>query len=489
MSFFHGVRTSESPTSIVPAAPCEAVVPVYFGTAPVYYISGGNNVNVPVLCNSYSEAVSRLGYRDDWSRWTLCENMFAQFSLFAMSPCIFVNVFDPTVHKDSVTDEVMTLVNGRGVTAHDEAYLNNFIAKDSTGEVVYTRDVDYALSRSSTNGAITLRVLSGGAISSDAIALKVSYSYADPGAVSSSDIIGGIDALTGNATGLEVLESVYPLTRKVPGLVVATGWSHASTVAAVMAAKASNINGVFKALAVIDIASKREGAPKVYSDVPAYKEQMNMTNALQHLLWPRLSLGGADFRFSSQFAPLVQWTTHHKGNDIPYVSPSNQNLKCDKLLVGTSSEVAMSLAQANYLNENGITTALNFSKGWTAWGNRNACYPGSTDTKDTLITNRLMFNWLQAEFVLTFWQKVDGPITRRLIESVVDSFNDRLNGLVAQEALLGGRIEFRKEDNPVSNLIDGKIKFKLFITPPPPAEVIEGDFEIDPDYFDVLFSD
>ncbi len=98
-----------------------------------------------------------------------------------------------------------------------------------------------------------------------------------------------------------------------------------------------------------------------------------------------------------------------------------------------------------------------------------------------------MFNWVEAQFILSFWQKVDGPITRRLVESIVDSFNDRLNGLTAQEAILGGRIEFRKVDNPVSNLLDGKIKFKTYLTPPPPAEEISNDFELDPDYFTSLF--
>ena len=57
------------------------------------------------------------------------------------------------------------------------------------------------------------------------------------------------------------------------------------------------------------------------------------------------------------------------------------------------------------------------------------------------------------------------------------------------EAILGGRIEFRKEDNPVSSLIDGKIKFKIFLTPPPPAESLEADFELDPEYFNTLFSE
>jgi len=303
-------------------------------------------------------------------------------------------------------------------------------------------------------------------------------------------VIGGINVTTGNEEGLEVIEKVFPLTRKVPGLIVATGWSEDSEVAAVMASKAWSINGLFKAVAIVDIPVTGEGAPDQYSEVPAYKETQNLNDDLQHVVWPMLKLGDTEFRYSSQFAALIQWTTHHKGKDIPYVSPSNQNIKCDTLISGAKGsreEVMLSLTKANYLNENGITTALNWIGGWRAWGNRNACYPASTDTKDVFLPIRMMFNWVEAQFILSFWQKVDGPITRRLVESIVDSFNDRLNGLTAQEAILGGRIEFRKADNPVSNLLDGKIKFKTYLTPPPPAEEISNDFELDPDYFSLLF--
>ena len=492
MAFFHGVKTTESPTSIIPAAPCEAAIPVYFGTAPVHYTPTlKNKINYPVLCCSYADAVQTLGYSSDWKTWTLCENIYAQFALFSMSPCIFVNVFNPLKHKKSVSSETVTLVSGIGTLAKKEALLYSVVVKNIDGATTYTKDTDYTLSRSA-NGVTTVIRKKGGAIALDTASLKVTYDYADPSMVTKDDIIGGLNAATGDEEGLEVIERVYPITRKVPGLIVATGWSHDVEVAAVMAAKAWNINTLFKALAIIDLPVTGTGAPRLYTDVPAYKTTKNLIDDLQHALWPMLRLGETEYRYSSQFAALIQWTTHHKGKDIPYVSPSNQNIKCDSLIYGAEnarSEVSMSLAKANYLNENGVTTALNFSKGWTAWGNRNACYPGSTDTKDVFITNRLMFNWLQAEFILTFWQKVDAPITRRLIETIVDSFNDRLNGLTAQEAILGGHIEFRKEDNPVSSLIDGKIKFKIYLTPPPPAESIEADFELDPEYLGTLFSE
>ncbi len=492
MAFFHGVKTTESPTSIIPAAPCEAAMPVYFGTAPVHRTTTlKNKINYPVLCNAYDDAVMALGYSTDWKKWTLCENIYAEFALYSMKPCVFVNVFDPAKHKTSVATEPATLEKGEVKLANCDIILSSLVVKDETGSTTYVLGTDYTAAYDEDYYVVVAR-LAGGSIASDTAALTVDYDYADPTKVDKDDIIGGVNAATGEEEGLEAIEKVYPITRKVPGLIVATGWSHDVEVAAVMAAKAWNINTLFKALAIIDIPVNGTGAPELYTDVPAYKTTKNLVDDLQHVLWPMLRLGETEYRYSSQFAALIQWTTHHKGNDIPYVSPSNQSIKCDSLISGAEDgrkEVSMSLSKVNYLNENGITTALNFSKGWTAWGNRNACYPGNTDTKDVFITNRLMFNWLQAEFILTFWQKVDAPINRRLIETIVDSFNDRLNGLTAQEAILGGRIEFRKEDNPVSSLIDGKIKFKIFLTPPPPAESLEADFELDPEYFNTLFSE
>ena len=62
-----------------------------------------------------------------------------------------------------------------------------------------------------------------------------------------------------------------------------------------------------------------------------------------------------------------------------------------------------------------------------------------------------------------------------------------LNSLAARQQLLGGRIEFRDVDNPTTDLMDGKYHFKVFITPPSPAEDLEFDLEIDTEYYSTLF--
>ena len=76
---------------------------------------------------------------------------------------------------------------------------------------------------------------------------------------------------------------------------------------------------------------------------------------------------------------------------------------------------------------------------------------------------------------------------QNLITTITDSVNIWLNGLTAAGMIIGGRVEFREEDNPTTSLIDGKIKFKLYFSPALPAEDICFDLEIDTKYYNNLF--
>lgn len=99
-----------------------------------------------------------------------------------------------------------------------------------------------------------------------------------------------------------------------------------------------------------------------------------------------------------------------------------------------------------------------------------------------------MFNWQKQTFILTYWRLLDQNITWRLINSIIDSEQIRLNALVASQDLLGAEITARRDENPNTELMNGHIKFHTYFTPPTVAEKIEDELEFNTSYFDGLFN-
>jgi len=80
----------------------------------------------------------------------------------------------------------------------------------------------------------------------------------------------------------------------------------------------------------------------------------------------------------AQQAAALTAVVDAKHGGIPYASPSNYNLMMTAP-VADGKNVWLDLVEANYLNANGVTTALNFTDGWKLWGNRTAAFPGNHD--------------------------------------------------------------------------------------------------------------
>ena len=482
MAFRHGVYTEEVPTSLISPVQTEAGLPVIVGTAPIHLASDENalsNVNKPQLVYTYAEAISLFGNNKDWEKYTLCEFIYSQFALYGMVPCVLINVLDPAKHKEVANLKDYDIEDGVVNLGQDV-----IIANGLTFEATYTAGTDYSLSYDDDGNAI-LSVIKGGRMSGLS-KVKVGFTRLNPSLVTANDIIGGIDASTGDYTGLELVNRVYPKFRLIPGLIGCPKWSEYPAVAAVMKAKAENINGVFMGIAVVDIPSDSSGAD-VYSEVPEWKNRNNYVSEHQIVCWPKVQLGDNVFHLSSQLIGLMNSVDNGNG-DIPYESPSNNLLQMNACVNAAGKEISLGLEEANYLNGQGIVTALNWKGGWRAWGNRTGTYPDNTDVKDCFIPVRRMFDWIRNDFIEMFWQKVDGPITPRLIRTIINSYNVRLNGLAAREIILGGRIEFSSNENALTDLLSGILRFHIFISPPPPAEQIVGIFEFDPSYLEVLFA-
>ena len=166
--------------------------------------------------------------------------------------------------------------------------------------------------------------------------------------------------------------------------------------------------------------------------------------------------------------------------DTPNVSPSNKTLAISAACLADGTEVVLDQEQANTVNSFGVATWLNMN-GFRLWGNNTAAYPGISDPKDRWFSVRRFLTWAANTFILTYFQKVDSPANKRLIEAIVDSENVRGNGFVARGVCARYEITFNEDENTTADLLDGKITFHQYITPFTPAEDIEDIIEFDPD--------
>lgn len=472
MAYNHRIYTNEIGTQLTTPIEGTAALQVVVGTAPVNLAADpAAAVNTPIIAYDFPGAEKQLGYSTEFDKYTLCQSMYASFQIFAVAPVIFINVLDPTVHKKAFSKNNV-LVSSKAATISDTGIMINTLAVKDQADVNLVKDTDYVADFNSSGG-IDITLLTTSKTASVA-SLKISADQLDPSLVTEDDIVGGYETATGKETGLELVRQVYPKFGLTPGIIIAPGWSHKATVAAVMCAKTTDINGVFTCETAIDM----DTATKVYTGLSAAKTEIGVTSKHAILLWPKVRLGTMVFAYSAIWAAMTAYADAANG-DIPYKSPSNELLNMSAAVLTDGTEVVLDTSMAEVVNSYGIVTAIN-DGGWKAWGNNTAAYPGTTDPKDRWIACRRMMSWYRNHFILTYKAKVDDPANYRLVEAIVDAENLYLNGLASSGNIAGGTISFNEDDNPVESIINGKIVFKTKIAFWTPAEYIVNNIEFDP---------
>jgi phage tail sheath protein FI len=194
------------------------------------------------------------------------------------------------------------------------------------------------------------------------------------------------------------------------------------------------------------------------------------------VLWPSVKIGDDIFAASAIVGALIAYTDANN-EDVPSVSPSNERLAITGTCLADGTEVTLDQDQANTVNGYGVTTAINLN-GWRLWGNYTGAYPSSTDAKDIWFAVRRMFNWQGNNFLLTYFDKVDDPMNFILIESIVDSENIRC-GAYAPDKWAGAYIEYLESDNPITDILAGKMTFRQHIAPYTPAQEIDNILSYD----------
>lgn len=476
-NYKHGIFTSRKSTALTSPKTSNANIQVIIGTAPINMCKDPYSaVNVPLVAYSKPDAVEKVGFSYDFKNFTICQSIYASFEVFAVAPIIMINVLDPNKHVKAVTATPFNVTDHKIRIPAEGILLDSIEVTDTTDSTTYSLVDDYVASFDD-DGTVLISIVKTGA-ASEAEKLNVAYTVLDPSLVTAEDIIGGYNVSEKTKKGLEVVNDIYPKLGLVPGTIIAPGYSHIPNVNTAMTAKTELIYSLFGAKCISDIDSSEGNADSI-DKVKDWKDSNGYSDRRMFAVWPKVKSGNYSYYFSAQLAALIQYMTA-QNNGIPSNSPDNNPIKITGLVLENGEEVTFDMSEANdYCNACGVITAININ-GWLCWGNNTSIYPTSTDVIDRWITSVMMFDYIENNFKLSFFSKVGNKANYREIENVVNSENMALNGLQGSGDIAGGEISFDMADNPVTQILGGKIKFKERLATYPPMEDIENEFEFDP---------
>jgi len=475
MAYKHGVYVTEQATSLVAPIEGTAGLQVIIGTAPVnqvpYNTISGGVVNTPILAYTYKEAVSKLGFSYNFKDYTLCQSIYACFQVVGCAPIVLINVLDPDKHRTDIEKTTLAVSEDSTAQITEEGVLTDTL-KVLDGETELVKGEDYTATMND-DGLIDIVVLKAGLTS-----INVSGKKIDPSQITAEDIVGGYSRTQKTETGIEAVRKVYPKLGMTPGIILAPYWSKDSAVDAALQAKTTGMNGCFQCFYCADIDSSANGAVE-YTDVKRQKESQGLSGAYGCAGWLWGKVGNYYICPSALIAAKLAYVDTSLG-DIPYDGVDNQTMAISAACLEDETEVLLDQEQANVVNSYGIVTFLNIN-GWRLWGNNTCAYPSTTDPKDRWISIRRFLSWAANTFILTYFQKVGRPMNKRLINTILDSENIRGNSFVARGICARYEIVFLEDENPTTDLINGKITFHQYISPFPPAEDIENIIEYDAD--------
>ena len=478
MAYQHGVYTREQATSMSAATNSTAGLQVVFGTAPIYQLADLTGVTAPRLCSSYAEAAAALGYDTNFEAFTLNQSIKASFELFGVAPIVLVNVLDPNKaqHVTNVSKPTeQTVTGGSFVISAEQEPVPYVLRATLTVSAQTSGDplvagTDYTVEYDEDGLAtVTLTSATAKALAKVYVTYKAIKLTAGKTAVTAAEITTAIS---------DKLREVYPRFGMTPGLLLSPGYSKDPNVAAVMQGACENINGVYSCECILDVDCGTSGA-QTYDAVKQVKESKGLTSPHAYAYWPMAQVGNYRLSLSAIMGALTAATDAANG-DVPSLSPSNKSLPgVTGLCLEDGTEVILDQAQANVVNSAGIGTVLNLN-GFKAWGNNTCAYPSTTDPKDRWIAVRRFFTWRSNSLIQMYFERVDSPANYRMIEAIVDAENVNGNAYVAAGACAAYQCEFRSDENPTTQILDGTIKFHLTLAPYNPAECIEFTLEFDP---------
>lgn len=463
-SYIHGSFAYLTASDVSPAAKV-GTNPVYIGTAPIHMTADmTDKVNVPIQLTSWPDALRKIGYSDDWAKYTLCEAVFAHFQneIAPIGPITVINVLDPlTMQNATQVTASVPLIGGRGVIQNSELIRSSV---DITGA---TLDADYTLDFDPLKGELIIQTI-GSMLTSP---LSVTYSEVTPNAVTKADIIGGVST-SDVRTGIAATALCYQLYNMIPTMLSAPGWDHDREVADALKANCQNINGHWYAYVSESLPADSANTGTIAKTI-AYRRANGYVGESASVHWP-CARKGSHILHLSTLRIVTSMQVDRDNDGIPFASPSNHPIDIDGLCLSDGTPIVFDQEQANELNSQGITTAIYWGGRWVLWGphTERFQYNSDNDPRANFDVNIRMLYYIMNSFQLAHGLDVDKPLTRWLKDHILEFERRKIDALTSRGALLGGSVEFREDANTPSDLLNGDFLFDIATTITPPGKSI-----------------
>lgn len=454
--YLHGVETIESEIGGQTISVVKSSIIALIGIAPI------GAANVLTVCNTPADDAQ---FGKSLPGFNIPKTLQIIRSIAGSSPVLVVNVFNSTTHTTAVTNESQVVTNGKLKLAFAPIGPVTIKLADGTTAAPIVKDVDYTLDAFGNFQVISADI-------ANATTYKFSYKKLNAGSVDTTTLIGGVD-VDSQRTGLALFDLAYNTFGYTPKVFISPVYSSLSAIATAFAAAASK----FRAIYCLDapygttingaIAGRGIAAPLVF----------NTNDQRAYLLYPYLktfddySGGDADYPYSAFMAGVIIKTDADLGY---WYSPSN---KVISNVTGSERPIEWGInnpdSEANLLNAAGITTiAAGYGTGIRTWGNRNSAFPVSSSVKN-FVAIRRADDMVIESMELASIDYVDQPLTKAQIDTIREAGNAFIRTLIQRGAVLpGSRVLYNKDDNPASDLADGKIVLERVYMVPPPIERI-----------------
>lgn len=287
-----------------------------------------------------------------------------------------------------------------------------------------------------------------------------------------TNIIGGVDPVTGAKSGLEAILDVQSITGKRPRLLAVPGFTNNQSILTKLLPIATRLR--------CKVFGDCPGS--TYEEAVAYRQLWG--DRRLELFWPRMKNAIGDKLVPmSAFALGIEIQKDQNPNDGYSASISNRRVNGS---IGTEFPIDYvdgdTNCMAHLLNENQITTVI-MDEGLRTWGNLSCSDDPKWQFNSHVRVNDMVLDAITHGLK---WAR-DRKILTTFVEDVTDTVQNFLDGETRAGHLYGATAWADPDLNPPDSIIAGNFYLDYDFTPPGIAQTIHVTSHFTNDYADVIF--